>query len=104
MKSVAIIMALGLLLSLTGCRSSQRSARIGCATCIFHMKNVAGCKLAVKLDGKPYLVSGSDIDDHGDAHASDGLCNAERIATVEGKIENGQFSAKRISVLSQNEP
>ena len=57
------------------------------------MKGVEGCKLAVEIDGQRYLVQGSDIDDHGDAHASDGLCNAARRATVKGKISGDRFVA-----------
>ncbi len=70
----------------------------GCATCIFDMEGVVGCKLAVKIDGKPYLVTGSDIDDHGDAHASDGLCLTARKAVVEGKIDGDQFVATKIEL------
>ena len=78
--------------------SSSRTVEAGCATCIFHMEGVAGCKLAVRIDGKPYLVAGSDIDDHGDAHAGDGLCNAARNAVVEGKIDGGRFVATRFEL------
>jgi hypothetical protein len=80
---------------------AQRRAVAGCATCIFDMKGVSGCKLAVKIEGKAYLVSGSAIDDHGDAHASDGLCNAARDAIVEGRIEGDRFVAKHIELLPQ---
>ena len=101
-----------------GCTSSQRSTdsdgteptspknveaspqhvEAGCATCIFEMEGVAGCKLAVRIDGKPYLVTGSDIDDHGDAHAPDGLCHTARKAVVEGKIDGDHFVATRIEL------
>ena len=84
---------------LAGCKTTQRtdaspamqSAQAGCATCVFHMDDVVGCKLAVKIDGKPYLVVGSGIDDHGDAHAADGLCLVARDADVMGSIEDGRF-------------
>jgi len=103
MKHAAMMLTLGLLVTLAGCKSPQRSATVGCATCIYHMKHVTGCKLAVKLDGKPYLVDGSGIDDHGNAHASDGLCNAERKAIVDGRLKNGRFAAKRITILDEHE-
>ena len=76
-----------------------RTLAVGCATCIFNMKGVQGCKLAVKLSGKPYLVSGIAIDDLGDAHAADGLCNAERKGIVEGKVEGDRSIATRIDLL-----
>lgn len=101
MKNIGLVMTIGLFLLITGCRSSPRLASVGCATCIFHMKQVRGCKLAVKLDGKPYLVNGSRIDDHGNAHANDGLCNTERRALVEGTIKKERFFAKHISLLDE---
>jgi monofunctional biosynthetic peptidoglycan transglycosylase len=75
------------------------SAKVGCATCVFHMKGVEGCKLAVEIDSRHYLVEGSDIDDHGDAHAADGLCNTARSAEVKGKILGGRFVAEECHVL-----
>jgi len=95
----------------TGCKPTQRSTVVetprasssqiveaGCASCIFHMEGVVGCKLAVRIDGKSYLVKGSNIDDHGDAHASDGLCNAARKAEVEGAIHDDRFVATKIEL------
>ena len=101
MKNVGLAITIALLLIFAGCKSSSRLASVGCATCIFHMKHVRGCKLAVMLDGKPYLVEGSGIDDHGDANAADGRCNAERKASVEGTISHDRFMARRISVLDE---
>ena len=69
------------------------------STCIIQMEGVVGCKLAVRIDGKPYLVTGSDIDDHGDAHASDGLCNAMRRAKVTGEIKDDRFVAESFELL-----
>ena len=82
---------------------AARTATIGCATCIFKMEGVTGCKLAVKIAGTPYLVSGSGIDDHGDAHAADGLCNAERQAAVTGEVRDDRFVAQRIELLPKRE-
>ena len=63
------------------------------------MKGVEGCKLAVEIDGRRYLVQGSDIDDHGDAHASDGLCNTARHAKAKGKIVGDRFLAEEFRLL-----
>ena len=63
------------------------------------MKGVEGCKLAVEIEGRHYLVQGSDIDDHGDAHAADGLCNTARRATVKGKVSGSRFVAELFTVL-----
>ncbi|OUW80329.1 MAG: hypothetical protein CBD74_09480 [Saprospirales bacterium TMED214] len=52
-----------------------------------------GCDLAIRMNGKVYYVDGSSIDDHGDAHAADGLCNCVRKAIVSGKVVDGRFVA-----------
>jgi len=70
----------------------------GCASCILDMPGATGCDLAVKIDGTAYLVTGSNIDDHGDAHASDGLCNAPRDAVVEGRIDGDRFVATHFAM------
>ena len=75
------------------------SAKAGCATCVFHMKGAEGCRLAVEIDGRHYLVEGSDIDAHGDAHAPDGLCNTTRRAKVKGKISGDRFIAEEFRAL-----
>ncbi len=74
-----------------------RDAEIGCSLCIYHMPDAADCVLAVKLDGRAYLVEGSGIDDHGDAHAPDGLCNMARPARVSGHIAAGRFVARSVA-------
>lgn len=61
-----------------------------CGQCQFGMKG-NGCSLAVKIDGKCYFVDGTSIDEHGDAHAKDGFCEAIRKAEVQGEILNGRF-------------
>jgi hypothetical protein len=48
-----------------------------CGQCKFGLKG-KGCSLAVRIDQKAYFVDGTDIDDHGDAHAKDGFCNSVR--------------------------
>ena len=46
-----------------------------------------------------YYVDGTGIDDHGDAHAADGLCNAVRRARVTGHVEDGRFTATQFELL-----
>ncbi len=70
-----------------------RIVEAGCATCVYDMQGVKGCKLAVKIDGKAYLVTGTEIDDHGDAHGPAGLCVTARKAVVTGKVEGEKFVA-----------
>lgn len=69
-----------------------------CGECQFHMKG-KGCNLAVRIDGKPYFVDGTSIDDQGDAHSPDGFCNAVRKAEVTGSIVNDRFVATSFKLL-----
>jgi hypothetical protein len=57
--------------------------------------------LAVRIDGQAYLVEGSDIDDHGDAHGPDGLCNVMRYADVTGKLINGKLKVPRFRLVGR---
>lgn len=69
-----------------------------CGECQFGMGG-DGCDLAVRIDGKPYFVEGADIDDHGDAHGEDGLCNCIRKARVSGEVRDGRFVATLFELL-----
>jgi len=79
----------------------NREVELSCGQCQFEMEGT-GCDLTVRIDGQVYFVDGSSIDDHGDAHADDGLCNCIRKATVSGKIENGRLTATSIEQLSDS--
>lgn len=71
---------------------------VSCGECQFGLPGT-GCDLAVRIDGTAYYVDGSAIDDHGDAHAEDGLCNAIRQGRVVGRVEKGRFVATSVEVL-----
>ena len=60
------------------------------------------CDLAVRINGKAYFVDGTSIDDHGDAHASDGFCEAVRKAEVQGEIVNDRFKATYFKLREKN--
>ena len=92
----------GLVLSiwLIGCACSNgQIVQASCGQCQFDMKEKKGCDLAVQIDGKAYFVDGSSIDDHGDAHATDGFCNAVRRACVRGRVEDGRFQATCVKLV-----
>ncbi|MEZ6096450.1 MAG: DUF6370 family protein [Pirellulaceae bacterium] len=74
------------------------TVELSCGECQFGMQG-NDCDLAVRINGETYFVDGSGIDDHGDAHANDGLCNCVRKAVVTGVIQDGRFQAKSIKVL-----
>ena len=77
---------------------TDKIVEASCGQCQFEMEG-SGCDLAVRIDGKSYYVDGSSIDDHGDAHGEDGLCNCIRKAMVTGKIKDEQFVAASFEVL-----
>jgi hypothetical protein len=72
-----------------------------CGMCKFGMSG-DDCKLAVRIDGKAYYVDGTGIDQHGDAHAKDGFCNAIRKAQVQGSIVDNRFKASYFKLVKQS--
>lgn len=72
-----------------------------CGQCNFGMKDKKGCDLAVKIDGKPYFVDGTNLDDHGDAHSEDGFCSKVRSAEVTGEVKDNRFVASSFKLLPQ---
>ena len=69
-----------------------------CAKCQFN-KEDDECLLAVEINSEIYYVDGTTIDDHGDAHGSDGFCNVIRKAHVEGAIYGNKFLLEKFSLL-----
>ena len=69
-----------------------------CGECKFHLKG-DDCDLAIRVNGRAYFVDGTNIDDHGDAHAKDGFCNSIKKAKVTGKIVKGRFKASSFQLL-----
>ena len=57
------------------------------------------CNLAVRINGKAYFVDGTTIDEHGDAHAADGFCQAIRKAEVKGTVVNDRFKVTAFKLL-----
>ncbi len=73
-----------------GADPAWREVEAACGQCQFELPG-PGCDLAVRFDGKAFFVRGTGIDDHGDAHAGDGFCNAVRRARAQGRVEEGVF-------------
>jgi hypothetical protein len=71
-----------------------------CGQCQFGLDGKT-CDLAVRINGKAYFVDGAHIDQHGDAHAKDGFCNAVRKAQVQGEIVNNRFKATYFKLLPE---
>lgn len=71
---------------------------VACGECMFGLPG-DDCDLAVRFDGKAYFVTGTGIDDHGDAHADDGLCNTIRQAEVKGELTGESFHVTELKLL-----
>ena len=69
-----------------------------CGQCQFALAG-EDCDLAVRIKDSAYYVDGTAIDDHGDAHATDGFCNTIRKAKVQGEVVNGRFVATYFRLL-----
>jgi hypothetical protein len=78
--------------------SEVQLVEASCGTCQFDLKG-DDCALAVRIDGKAYFVDGTSIDDHGDAHAKDGFCQAVRKAEVKGKLVNDRFAVSQFKLV-----
>ena len=63
---------------------------VACGECKLGLPGKS-CDLAVRINGKSYFVDGTKIDDHGDAHAKEGFCNAVSKAEVQGEIVGDRF-------------
>ena len=83
---------------------AAHSIEAGCAMCIYQMPGIEECVLAVRWDDRDWLVDGSGIDDHGDAHAPDGLCLVARpgkmIATA---TEGNRIDVESLVLVPQKE-
>ena len=66
---------------------------VSCGQCKFGLSEPMGCDLAVRIEGKAYFVDGAHLDDHGDAHATRGMCNTVRRAAVTGKVVDNRYQA-----------
>lgn len=59
---------------------NDQTVDAACGACIYKMPGVTGCPLAVKIDGKAYLVEGAQWPNHD-------YCDRNCQAIVSGKIE-----------------
>ena len=81
-------------------KADIKVVEVSCGQCKFAMTDKKGCDLAVRIDGKSYFVEGTTIDDHGDAHATDGFCSAIRKAEVVGEIKDNKFMVTFFKLLT----
>lgn len=100
MKYLACLILLIATSAYAGTRIQDKVVEASCGQCHFQLKTEKkSCDLAVRIKGKAYFVDGTGIDEHGDAHASDGFCKRIRKARVTGEIVNGRFRAESFQLL-----
>jgi hypothetical protein len=71
---------------------------VSCGQCKLGLPGKS-CDLAVRIKGKAYFVDGTSIDEHGDAHAKEGFCNAIQKAEVQGEIVEGRFKVTYFKLI-----
>ncbi len=72
-----------------------------CGLCQFDMGGHT-CSLAVRYEGNVAFVDGTEIDEHGDAHAADGFCAVVRMATVSGEVNNGRLQVTSFELVDND--
>jgi Family of unknown function (DUF6370) len=111
MKSILIAFFLVFLISSAYGQSKQDSitipnpgkkmqiVEVSCGQCKFGLPGKS-CDLAVRINGKAYFADGTTIDEHGDAHAKEGFCNAIQKAQVQGEIVGNRFKVTYFKLIS----
>ena len=103
MKNLFLIVILFICFSVSAQEKPKTQiVEASCGQCQFGMKDKKGCDLAVRIDGKAYFVDGTNLDDHGDAHAEDGFCSAVRKAEVVGEVKDNKFVVSYFKLLPTN--
>jgi hypothetical protein len=77
-----------------------QTVEVSCGKCKLGLSGKT-CDMAIRFDGKAYYVDGANIDSFGDAHAHDGMCNAIRMAEVQGQLVDNRYKISYIKVLPE---
>ena len=103
MKNLVLIVSILLISSNINAQKKEKTYKVlaSCGTCNFDMNSETGCALAIQYGGKKYWVDGSAINDHGDEHAADGLCEKIRKAEVKGSFNEQRFSTTSFVLIPE---
>lgn len=80
--------------------SGTVQAELACGQCVLGLPG-EGCDLAIRVGGESFYCDGAGIDDFGDAHAADGLCNAAKAASVTGFVQDGRFRIQQAELIAE---
>ena len=69
-----------------------------CNKCNLSKSKDKKCSMGIKIGDKVYSLK-NDKHDHNAAHNSDGICNAMRIAYVEGVVKSNEIDAKYFQLI-----
>jgi len=72
---------------------TAQTLEAGCAHCVYKMDGVTACAVAVKVDGKPMLVTGVAQPGH-----DSGMCEHACTVEVVGAVQGDKFAATTLTV------
>ena len=93
MKRLMFVFLLLFSVSIFAQKIQNKTVDAACVMCQFKVKTDKGCAMAVKIEGKVYLVEGIDKKEFGEMHSDDGYCKIMKKAVVSGEIKKGKFYA-----------
>jgi len=82
--------------------ATEHDAEVGCGKCMYDKDDVKGCKTAVKIKDKVYMVKAASKDGECDAH-EEGLCKTTKKATLTGKVVGEKFLATKIDIQEKGD-
>ena len=71
----------------------SQTVKVGCGSCNIKVAGVQKCELSAEIDGKSYLVTGTDVQAH-----KAGLCSSTKQATISGKVADGKLVATEFTL------
>ena len=72
------------------------TVEVACGSCIYGIKDAAGCPMAAKVNGTELLVENTGI-----SAMKTGLCSASQQATVTGDIKDGKLMATSFELIAK---
>ena len=103
MKNVLLIISIALFSLNVNAQQKEKTYKVlaACGSCRFNMSSPNGCSLAIQLAGKTYWVDGTSLSDHGDEHATDGMCKTIRKAVVTGTIAENRMNCSSFALIEE---